>query len=170
MTRRDDPAFRSTDGRFRLVIADELVTKILEMCLASYPLETGGVLIGHYNETLDTAVATRATGPHQIRSGGGPPSTEAPRGCTSYSGFCGQRKSTTWANGTITLGAHLNPVPQTSSGCRRLPKATIPTAQSRSCWSRVKIVRLPHTYSPVIRGWCDSRQGMTKVLPEIAND
>ena len=63
MNRRDDPAFRSTDGRFRLVIADELVTKILEMCLASYPLETGGVLIGHYNETLDTAVATRATGP-----------------------------------------------------------------------------------------------------------
>ena len=63
MNRRDDPAFRSPDGRFRLVIADELVTKILEMCLASYPLETGGVLIGHYNETLDTAVATRATGP-----------------------------------------------------------------------------------------------------------
>ena len=63
MNRRDDPAFRSTDGRFRLVIADELVTKILEMCLASYPLETGGVLIGHYNETLDTVVATRATGP-----------------------------------------------------------------------------------------------------------
>ena len=63
MTRRDDAAFRSTDGRFQLVIGDELLTKILDMCLASYPLETGGVLIGRYNQTLDTAIATRATEP-----------------------------------------------------------------------------------------------------------
>ena len=63
MTRRDDAAFRSPDGRFRLVIGDDQLAKILDMCLASYPLETGGVLTGHYNETLDTAIVTRATGP-----------------------------------------------------------------------------------------------------------
>ena len=63
MTCRDDAAFRSPDGRFRLVIGNGLLAKILEICRASYPLETGGVLIGHYNKTLDTATVTRVTGP-----------------------------------------------------------------------------------------------------------
>ena len=144
MNRRDDPAFRSPDGRFRLVIADELVTKILEMCLASYPLETGGVLIGHYNETLDTAVATRATGP--------PPDSQRRR-TAFYRGTQGLHEllRVLWSKKEYYLGEwHYHP--------------------GRSCWSRVEIVRLPHTSSPAIRGWCDLRQGMTKVLPEIAND
>ena len=63
MTCRDDAVFRSPDGRFRLFIAADLLAHILDLCLASYPLETGGVLIGHYNETLETAIVTRATGP-----------------------------------------------------------------------------------------------------------
>ena len=63
MTCPTDAVFRSTDGRFRLFIGADPLAHILDLCLASYPLETGGVLIGHYNETLDTAIVTRVTGP-----------------------------------------------------------------------------------------------------------
>ena len=80
MTCRDDAAFRSSDGRFRLVIGDGPLAKILDECLASDVLETGGVLIGHYNETLDTAVVTQATGP--------PPDSERRRS-TFYRGTQG---------------------------------------------------------------------------------
>ena len=50
MTCPTDAVFRSTDGRFRLFIGADPLAHILDLCLASYPLETGGVLIGHYNE------------------------------------------------------------------------------------------------------------------------
>ena len=63
MTCRDDVAFRSSDGRFRLVIGNDLLATIRDLCLISHPLETGGVLIGRYNGRLDTALATRVTGP-----------------------------------------------------------------------------------------------------------
>ena len=63
MTCSTDAAFRSTDGRFRLFIGADPLAHILDSCLDSHPLETGGVLIGHYGETLDTAIVTRVTGP-----------------------------------------------------------------------------------------------------------
>ena len=50
--------FRSDDGRFGLVIEDRLLKPLHELCAASAPLETGGVLIGFYNEDGDTATVT----------------------------------------------------------------------------------------------------------------
>ena len=63
MTGRDNVAFRSSEGQFRLVIRNDLLATIQDLCQTSHPLETGGVLIGHYNEELDTAIITRVTGP-----------------------------------------------------------------------------------------------------------
>ena len=63
MTCPTDAAFRSADGRFRLFIGAGPLAHVLDLCLDSHPLETGGVLIGHYGETLDTAIVTRVTGP-----------------------------------------------------------------------------------------------------------
>ena len=63
MTCSTDAVFRSTDGRFRLLIGVGPLAHILDLCLDSHPLETGGVLIGHYGETLDAAIVTRVTGP-----------------------------------------------------------------------------------------------------------
>ena len=63
MTCPTDAVFSSTDGRFRLFIGADPLAHILDLCLDSHPLETGGVIIGRYNETLDSATVTRVTGP-----------------------------------------------------------------------------------------------------------
>ena len=48
--RPDDREFRSSDGSFGLVIGDAQMTKMRESCARAHPLETGGILIGRYNE------------------------------------------------------------------------------------------------------------------------
>ena len=57
--RLDDREFRSADGSFGLVIGDVLMTKMKEICARAHPLETGGILIGCYNEGHDTALVSR---------------------------------------------------------------------------------------------------------------
>ena len=56
-------AFRSPDGRFRLVIGNRRLSVMRAECSESHPLETGGVLIGYYNARHDTAIVTGAGGP-----------------------------------------------------------------------------------------------------------
>ena len=58
----DSAEFRSSDGRFGLVIGIAHLTEIRESCAKSHPLETGGVLIGRYNDAHDTAIVFRAIG------------------------------------------------------------------------------------------------------------
>ena len=59
----DSREFRSADGSFGLVIGNPLLMKMKESCARAHPLETGGVLIGRYNEGHDTALVSRAIGP-----------------------------------------------------------------------------------------------------------
>ena len=49
-------------GRIRLEVASEAAAKMRALAAASFPLETGGVLIGHYADTW-TAVVTDVAGP-----------------------------------------------------------------------------------------------------------
>ena len=63
MPRIGDTAFRSVDGRFRLVIGNRQLSDMRAMCAESHPLETGGVLTGYYNERHDTAIVTGVAGP-----------------------------------------------------------------------------------------------------------
>jgi integrative and conjugative element protein (TIGR02256 family) len=51
--------FRSQDRRFGLVLAAEHEQILRERCGASWPNETGGILIGYYTERRETAVVTR---------------------------------------------------------------------------------------------------------------
>ena len=59
----DNAVFRSTDGRFGLVINSNNLDRLHSHCAAAHPLETGGVLIGYYNAKHDTAIITCATAP-----------------------------------------------------------------------------------------------------------
>ena len=68
--RHDDREFRSSDGSFGLVIGDAQMTKMRESCARAHPLETGGILIGRYNEDHDTALVSRVTeSPSDSKSG-----------------------------------------------------------------------------------------------------
>ena len=68
--RHDDREFRSADGLFGLVIGEAQVMKMRESCARAHPLETGGILIGCYNEGHDTALVSRVTeSPADSKSG-----------------------------------------------------------------------------------------------------
>ena len=68
--RHDDWEFRSADGSFCLVIGDAQMTKMRKSCTRAHPLETGGILIGCYNEGHDTALVSRVTeSPADSKSG-----------------------------------------------------------------------------------------------------
>jgi integrative and conjugative element protein (TIGR02256 family) len=41
---------RSADGRFNLELPGAIIEAMLERCSRSYPMETGGILIGHYSD------------------------------------------------------------------------------------------------------------------------
>ncbi len=53
----------SPDGRFRLHVGRSQVEFLLAMCRKSGTLETGGLVVGRYNDKHDTAIATRLWGP-----------------------------------------------------------------------------------------------------------
>ena len=53
----------SPDGRFRVQFGSRQLEALLDMCRESGDLETGGVLVGRYNEAHDTAIVTRVWGP-----------------------------------------------------------------------------------------------------------
>jgi integrative and conjugative element protein (TIGR02256 family) len=51
--------FRSQDRRFGLVLSAEHQRLLFERCSASWPNETGGILVGYYTERRDLAVTTQ---------------------------------------------------------------------------------------------------------------
>lgn len=53
----------TTDKRFGIRVADGAMEEILRRCIDSHPLETGGILVGYYNECHDCALVTMVTGP-----------------------------------------------------------------------------------------------------------
>ena len=53
----------SSDGRFRVRVGSGQLETLLAMCRESGSLETGGLLVGRYNEAHDTAMVTRVWGP-----------------------------------------------------------------------------------------------------------
>ena len=55
--------FKTEDGRFSVVIQDDLLNYLQELSVESAPLETGGILIGSYAEGGNTASVTRVEGP-----------------------------------------------------------------------------------------------------------
>lgn len=62
--------FSSRDKRFGLAIDDASVKEIVEHITVSKDNETGGILIGHYNEGLSCAIVKKVTGaPDDSKSG-----------------------------------------------------------------------------------------------------
>jgi Prokaryotic homologs of the JAB domain len=56
-------SFRSADFRYGLTLPDEAVRRMLSEAIRAKDCETGGVLVGLYNATLDTAIVTLAAPP-----------------------------------------------------------------------------------------------------------
>ncbi|MXX93046.1 MAG: hypothetical protein F4Y63_06290 [Chloroflexi bacterium] len=93
----------SPDGRFRVRVGCCQLESLMAMCRRSGDLETGGVLIGRYNEAHDTAMVTRAMGP----------TSDSVRGRTSFwRGIQGlqQRINALWKDREYYLGEwHYHP-------------------------------------------------------------
>ena len=56
-------SYSSDDGRFHVVLPDDVEHKILRLCGATRGRETGGVLVGNYTPNRETAIITDATPP-----------------------------------------------------------------------------------------------------------
>lgn len=63
MKQPDKISFRSTDGRFNLLISECRLNDMHTFCAGAHPLETGGILIGYYNCRHDTAIITMVAHP-----------------------------------------------------------------------------------------------------------
>lgn len=62
--------FQSEDGTFGVSIKPETLTEVLNRCRDFAPAETGGILVGYYNDALNCAVVTDASErPPDSRSG-----------------------------------------------------------------------------------------------------
>lgn len=62
--------FRASSGLFSLSVPASVVERMLGYCTRALPNETGGILIGRYNESLDTALVSEATpAPPDSRAG-----------------------------------------------------------------------------------------------------
>ena len=55
--------FTSSDQKFSISIQQAIVIELERICTDAVSKETGGVLIGHYSENLNTALITSITGP-----------------------------------------------------------------------------------------------------------
>lgn len=53
--------YKNEDSSFTVIIKEEMVSAIYKMCQASYPKETGGILIGRYSSDLNSAHVTLVT-------------------------------------------------------------------------------------------------------------
>ena len=55
--------FQSVDCQFAISLADHHWITMSQYCLRNLKVETGGILVGHYDEDLRTALLTEALGP-----------------------------------------------------------------------------------------------------------
>lgn len=58
----DDMIFESTSGTMKLILSSSLYCQMVTQCEKSLPLETGGILIGHYTDNLSCAEITKVVG------------------------------------------------------------------------------------------------------------
>lgn len=102
-TQAPDLIMGASDGRFRVHVGHQQWATLLAACRRSGPLETGGLLVGRYNELHDTAVVTGVWGPP----------TDSVRTRTSFRrGIRGLQRqlNSLWGSGEYYLGEwHYHP-------------------------------------------------------------
>ncbi len=57
--------FQNEEKSLGVNLPNNIYSQILSLCEAFYPLETGGVIIGHYSSDLKWATVTRIIGPQR---------------------------------------------------------------------------------------------------------
>lgn len=55
----DELFFKDPRGKYHVVVNNKLMSELLSFCIEAQNSETGGILIGYYNESLDTARITK---------------------------------------------------------------------------------------------------------------
>jgi integrative and conjugative element protein (TIGR02256 family) len=55
MTQAEDIFFKDPKGKYHVVVDKEIIDELLDFCTKAKDSETGGILVGIYNERLDTA-------------------------------------------------------------------------------------------------------------------
>lgn len=110
--------FRSEDGRFGLTLPASAIAELRSLCSVAKTSETGGILVGFYTPTGESAVVTRVTGPPKDSKAG---ATWFHRGTDALNEQLAQR----WSKGEFYLGewhyhpGSTQPVPS-SQDCRQL--------------------------------------------------
>lgn len=95
--------FRSDDGRFCLTLPASAIAELCRLCSAAKASETGGILVGFYTPTGESAVVTRVTGPPKDSKAG---ATWFHRGTDSLNEQLARR----WGKGEFYLGEwHYHP-------------------------------------------------------------
>ena len=143
-----DRELRSSDGSFCLVIGDAQMTKMRKSCARAHPLETGGILIGRYNEDHDTALVSRvAESPADSKNG----PTTFHRGTRGLQGLL----KALWPRREYYLGEwHYHPgrprgpVSLISGRCRQSLETRMSDVLSRSLSSWEGTAPFQLTYSP----------------------
>ena len=98
-----DLTLYSLDGRFRVYLGHCQFHFLLELCRDSGPMETGGLLIGRYNDAHDTAEVMHVLGP---------PSDSVRRRNSFWRGVKGieNKLNSLWKSGEYYLGEwHYHP-------------------------------------------------------------
>ena len=98
-----DLTLRSPDERIRVRLGHRQLEFLLGLCRESGSLETGGLLVGRYNDTLDTAEVTQVLGP---------PADSVRRRTSFWRGTRGlqERLDSLWASREYYLGEwHYHP-------------------------------------------------------------
>ena len=129
-TQTPDLTVCSADGRFRVQVGHHELEALLDMCRESGDLETGGVLVGRYNEAHDTAIVTRVWGPPEDSVRRRTSFWRGTQGCKSNLTPCGSPGNTTSVSGTIIPEAPVNPAMGTNGRWSGLPNRLTTTLRS----------------------------------------
>lgn len=62
-SRSVDFSLVSADKCFGISLSDDVIAELTRYCGAAYPLETGGILLGHYNPNRDMAIIAKVSPP-----------------------------------------------------------------------------------------------------------
>ena len=62
-SRSPDISLLSSDRCFGISLSDDVIAELVRYCSDAYPLETGGILLGHYNQNRDLAIVFKASPP-----------------------------------------------------------------------------------------------------------
>lgn len=167
MAPRTSPASRwgSPDGRYAVALPEPVWLRISRLCHEAGSLETGGILVGSYDESLGLALIHQASGPP----------VDSKRG---FFGFSRGRKganewlASLWKQGSYYLGEwHLHPAASPRPSATDLRAlAQIARDPNYSCSSPLLLVVGGHQHARRQSWWVWTGKHALEMLPTGDSD